>query len=74
MVFTTQFTIVDFDTIEKSNLNRQYYFLSQVGQKKVLALQENILNINPNATINVLIEKLISGSMWKPFTDVDIVI
>ncbi|MCJ7523405.1 MAG: hypothetical protein MUP21_14475 [Dehalococcoidia bacterium] len=24
------------------NLNRQYYFRDQVGQKKVLALQENI--------------------------------
>jgi sulfur carrier protein ThiS adenylyltransferase len=68
------FVIVDFDTIEQSNLNRQYYFLSQIGQKKVRALENNIKNINPEVSCILLQEKLMTGSMWKPFTDVDIII
>jgi len=69
-----KFVIVDFDTIEQSNLNRQYYFLSQIGQKKVRALENNIKNINPEVSCILLQEKLMAGSMWKPFTDVDIII
>ena len=39
--------IADFDVISRSNLNRQYYFLDQVGRKKTQALKENISRINP---------------------------
>jgi sulfur carrier protein ThiS adenylyltransferase len=39
--------IADFDTVTLENLDRQYYFRDQVGQKKVLALQENIRRVNP---------------------------
>lgn len=43
--------IADFDVVTLSNLNRQYYFLDQVGMKKVLALKENILRINPETHV-----------------------
>ena len=43
--------IVDFDTVTMENLNRQYYFRDQVGQKKVLALQENIKKVNPDIDV-----------------------
>ena len=33
--------IADFDIVSAENLDRQYYFLDQVGQKKVLALRDN---------------------------------
>ncbi len=39
--------IADFDKVEPSNLNRQQYFLDQVGERKVEALRENLLAINP---------------------------
>ena len=39
--------IADFDRIEPSNLNRQQYFVDQVGERKVEALRENLLAINP---------------------------
>ena len=32
----------DFDVIEEPNLNRQYYFIDQVGMMKTVALKENI--------------------------------
>jgi len=37
----------DFDVIVESNLNRQYFFHNQIGQKKAFALKENIHRINP---------------------------
>jgi len=69
-----QFVLVDYDCIEKSNLNRQYYFLSQVGQNKVEALQDNIHNIDPEVNCMIHQEKLEKGSMWKPFSNVDVVV
>ena len=66
--------IVDFDHVEKSNLDRQYYFLDQVGKAKVAALKENIEKINPDIKVVVHNLKLEKGSMEKPFCDVDVVI
>lgn len=44
--------IVDADTIESSNLNRQLISLqSNIGEKKVDAFEKRILDINPNAKI-----------------------
>jgi len=66
--------LVDFDIVEKTNLNRQYYFLDQVGKKKTLSTKENIRRVNPTIDIQTFDEKLIKGQMEKRFTDVDIVI
>jgi sulfur carrier protein ThiS adenylyltransferase len=43
--------IADFDVVTPENLNRQYYFLDQVGAKKVVALRENIRKVNPDIAI-----------------------
>ena len=43
--------IADFDKVEYSNLNRQYYFYKHVGQYKVDALEEQLKNINPYINI-----------------------
>jgi sulfur carrier protein ThiS adenylyltransferase len=66
--------LVDFDVVEKSNLNRQYYFMDQVGKLKVDAIKENIGKINPEIVVETHNIKLIKGSMEKPFKDVDVVI
>ncbi|MCU0327159.1 MAG: ThiF family adenylyltransferase [Spirosomaceae bacterium] len=44
-------TIVDGDTVEVSNLNRQNYTEKDVSNAKVLALKERLLAINPEADI-----------------------
>lgn len=50
-----QFTIVDHDKIEKTNLNRQIISLnSNIGKYKVDAFKERILDINPNININTI--------------------
>lgn len=39
--------LVDFDVVEPSNLNRQHYFISQLGLFKTEALEQQIQQINP---------------------------
>ncbi|MCK4981572.1 MAG: sulfur carrier protein ThiS adenylyltransferase ThiF [Victivallaceae bacterium] len=51
-------TVVDFDRVEASNLNRQQYFRDQIGKPKVTALKENLLRIDPELKINVIEAKL----------------
>ena len=46
-----EFKFGDFDIVESSNLNRQFFFHSQIGKAKALCLKENLLQINPNAII-----------------------
>jgi sulfur carrier protein ThiS adenylyltransferase len=43
--------IADFDVVEPSNLNRQQYFIDQIGQPKVTALAANLLRINPYVAV-----------------------
>ena len=59
----THLTIVDGDTIQPSNLNRQLPATQvTIGQPKVLALKERLLTINPNATIEAIPEMV--NSEW----------
>ena len=51
-VGTGHLILADFDLVEQGNLNRQYYFLDQVGQQKVEALKNNIHRINPDIKID----------------------
>ncbi len=39
--------VADFDVVEPSNLNRQQYFIDQIGLAKVEALRQNLARINP---------------------------
>lgn len=66
--------IVDFDKVEESNLNRQYYFRDQIGQVKVEALKENIKRINQWIKIDIFNHRLTKDTMYKPFRDVNVVI
>ena len=66
--------IVDYDKVEESNLNRQYYFRDQIGQVKVEALKENIKRINQWMKIDIFNHRLTKDTMYKPFQDVDVII
>jgi len=39
--------LADFDVVEPSNLNRQQYFIDQIGLTKAKALETNLQRINP---------------------------
>ncbi len=66
--------IVDFDKIEKSNLNRQFYFYDQIGLKKVDTLKENLLRIRPELKIVTYSDKLDQNNIKNFFNDCDIII
>ena len=67
-------TVVDFDVVNESNLNRQFFFRDQLGQKKVEALKENLLRIDPDADIRAVDMRLDASSAWEVFADCDIVV
>ena len=46
-----QFVLIDGDTVELSNLNRQNYHMTDIGQPKVEALKQHLHRINPAAKI-----------------------
>lgn len=65
--------IADFDIVEPSNLNRQQYFISDIGKYKTEALKKNIENINPFIKINT-INKIINSSNIHDLKDCNIII
>ena len=67
-------TVVDFDVVNESNLNRQFFFRDQLGQKKVEALKENLLRIDPDADIRAVDMRLGASSAQEVFADCDIVV
>ena len=67
-------TVVDFDVLNESNLNRQFFFRDQLGQKKVDALKENLLRIEPDADIRAVDMKLDASSTRSVFADCAIVV
>ena len=66
--------IADFDVIIESNLNRQYFFYDQIGQKKCWALKENIERINPKCNVKAHDIKLSPSSILQLFSHVDVMI
>ena len=59
--------VVDFDVVNESNLNRQFFFRDQLGQKKVEALKENLLRIDPDADIRAVDAKIDAASVKEIF-------
>ena len=66
--------LVDFDVVEPSNLNRQQYFIHQIGMTKVKAMTENISRINPYVRIVCFHEKLDRNSVGRIFKDVQVIV
>lgn len=66
--------ITDFDTVEPSDLNRQQYFIDQIGKPKVDALLENLKKINPYSEYEVHNIKIDKDNVSKIFADVDILV
>ena len=66
--------IVDFDFVEASNLNRQYFFSDQVGLMKVIALKQNISRIDPGIRVIAHQKKLDRTNIKAIFTGCDVVV
>jgi sulfur carrier protein ThiS adenylyltransferase len=68
-----KFRIADFDTVDAANLDRQFYFLDQIGMDKVDALKRNLLRINPSLEIDTVKTKIEAANIKELFAGCDIV-
>jgi len=66
--------VADYDVVQESNLNRQFYFRHQLGHKKVDALKANLLAINPELHIEVYDTKLDAQGIAKIYSNVDVMV
>ncbi|HRS53646.1 MAG TPA: sulfur carrier protein ThiS adenylyltransferase ThiF [Bacteroidales bacterium] len=66
--------IADFDIVTEANLNRQYFFYDQIGEKKVYALYNNLLRVNPNVRVEPYDIKLDADNIIKIYSECDIII
>ena len=66
--------VSDFDKIEPSNLNRQQFFIEQIGIPKVIALLENLNKISPFTKYQVHEIKLNEENIPFIYKDVDIMV
>jgi len=66
--------LCDFDHVEASNLNRQFFFPAQTGLPKVEALAQNLLQINPDLELTLVQEKLTADNARHIFSGCDAVV
>ncbi|RME36339.1 MAG: sulfur carrier protein ThiS adenylyltransferase ThiF [Deltaproteobacteria bacterium] len=66
--------IADFDIVEPSNLNRQQYFVDQLGRPKVSALADNLKRINPYVRVEPHQVRLTPDNIPAIFAGVDVLV
>lgn len=65
--------LIDFDTVDISNLHRQQYKVTQVGMYKTAALTENLKEIAPYMTIESYTLKMTEENMEQLLQNADII-
>ena len=66
--------LVDFDVVEPTNLNRQQYFINDIGKRKVDALEEKLKMINSFMQIEKYFEKLNSTNIKIIFKEAHVIV
>ena len=66
--------IADFDVIEPSNLNRQQYFIDQIGLPKVYALRDTLARINPHVRVTACHLRLTADNICEVFGHAEILV
>ncbi len=64
----------DYDVVEPSNLNRQHYFVDQIGMPKTKALRDNLLRMNPSVSLELVEKQLTEPDLPALFNGVDVLI
>ncbi len=64
--------LADYDVVEPSNLNRQQYFIDQVGMAKTEALAANLARINPYVAVETFCQELDADAIVAVFSGVDV--
>lgn len=66
--------IADFDVVGESNLNRQFFFRDQLGRKKVDALAENLLRIEPDLSLDLRDVRLAPDNIDWTFSGCSVIV
>lgn len=66
--------LADFDVVEPSNLNRQQYFIDQLGLTKAAALETNLRRINPYVKYEVHCIRLTPENIPTLFAEADVLV
>ncbi|MDL2307469.1 sulfur carrier protein ThiS adenylyltransferase ThiF [Desulfovibrio sp. OttesenSCG-928-C06] len=69
-----RFTLADFDLVDASNLNRQFFFPSDVGQPKVEALGRRLLELDPELDLKLINGRLEAESLPQVYAGCDILV
>jgi len=64
--------LVDFDAVDETNLDRQFYFADQVGRLKADALAENLRRISPGVELEAHAVRITAGNFVGLFAGVDV--
>jgi len=66
--------LADYDVVEPSNLNRQMYFIDQIGMTKVEALAATLARINPGVELVPHAVRLTRDNVASIFAGVDVMV
>ena len=59
-------TLIDYDEIASSNINRQLHALhSTIGMKKTTAMRDRVIDINPDCICNIIDDYLTTDNQWE---------
>ncbi len=67
-------TLVDFDVVDESNLNRQLFFRDQLGRPKTEALAETLRRIDPEVNLRLRSECITEANLVGLVEDADVVL
>ena len=65
--------LIDFDTVDITNMNRQQYKVSQIGMAKCEALRDNLLEIAPYIETEIHHTRLDQTNYGQLLRDVDVI-
>lgn len=68
------FVLADFDRVDASNLNRQFYFADDLGQSKVKALEKNLRRIDATLDLRLLDRRLEAEDLPALYADCPVVV
>ena len=66
--------VIAFDRLEATNLNRQWYFMEQLGRYKAEALADNLRRITPYAELDVHTVRITEDNLASLLADVDVIV
>lgn len=66
--------LADYDVVEPSNLNRQQYFVDQVGMRKTEAMRDNLRRVNPYLQVDIFDGELTEDNIPLIFKTIDVLV